>query len=96
VGYGTFVLQVLARRLRRTDDELVELVSGDVAAALNAAAQKASSLPTTSLTQFKTAAYALGLQVKNSMGDISQSVGSLKSAKLQAAAKKVPACTSLS
>ena len=55
--------------------------------ALKRAASKAQSLPTTSASVFKSAAFVLGSDVKGSMGDIGQSVAGVKSTQLAAAAK---------
>jgi hypothetical protein len=64
-------------------------------AALTAAAAKAGSLPTSSPAAFQAGAQALGASVQASIGGIGTSLGNLKSADLEAAAKKEPACQSL-
>ena len=63
--------------------------------ALSQAATQAGSLPVTSPTAFKTAAQALGASVQSSMGTIGSSLGGLKSADLEKAAKKEPSCQNL-
>jgi hypothetical protein len=64
--------------------------------ALNSAAAQAKTLPTSSPQAFKTAAATLGGSVRSSMGNIAGSLSGLNSAQLEAAAKKVPACHTLS
>jgi hypothetical protein len=64
-------------------------------AALSVAATQAGSLPTSSPTAFKTAAQSLGATVQTSMSSIGSSLSNLKSADLEAAAKKEPACQSV-
>lgn len=66
-----------------------------VKTALSDAADKASTLPTSSPQTFKTAASALGTDVQGSMSKIGTSLNSLKSPTLQAAAAKEPACKSI-
>lgn len=63
--------------------------------ALAGAASQASSLPTGSPAAFKTAAEKLGTDVRSSMSSIGASLGNLKSADLEKAAAKEPACKSL-
>ena len=60
--------------------------------ALSQAATQAGSLPTTNSTAFKTAAQSLGTTVQASMSSIGSSLSNLKSAELENAAKKEPAC----
>jgi hypothetical protein len=64
-------------------------------AALGQAASSASSLPTTSAAAFKTAADALGTNVRTSMSSIGSSLSGLKSPALEQAAKKEPTCQRL-
>ena len=63
--------------------------------ALAQAATQAGSLPVTSPTAFKTGAQALGTSVQSSMSTIGSSLGGLKSADLEKAAKKEPSCQNL-
>ena len=63
--------------------------------ALEQAAASAGSLPTSSPTAFKIAAQALGKSVQTSMSSIGGSLSGLRSAELESAAKKEPACQSL-
>ena len=67
----------------------------ELKSALTAAAAKAGTLPTNSPTAFQAGAQALGASVQTSIGGIGTSLGNLKSADLEAAAKKEPACQSL-
>jgi hypothetical protein len=62
---------------------------------LSQAATQAGSLPTSSPEAFKTAAQALGNNVRTSMGSIGSSLSGLNNADLQKAAAKEPACKSL-
>jgi hypothetical protein len=64
--------------------------------ALGSAVSSANSLPTTSATAFKTAATSLGNTVRTSMSNIGSGLNGLSSPDLESAAKKEPACTSLS
>ncbi len=64
--------------------------------ALGQAVSSASALPTASAQAFKTAAVALGTNVRNSMSSIGTSLNGLKSPALESAAKKEPACQHLS
>jgi hypothetical protein len=64
--------------------------------ALQKAASAAGSLPTTSPTAFSHAAQQLGSSVQSSLGGIGSSLSSLKSSDLENAAKKEPACQTLS
>ena len=63
--------------------------------ALSQAATQAGSLPITSPTAFKTAAQALGTSVQSSMSTIGSSLGGLKSAELEKAAKSESSCQNL-
>jgi hypothetical protein len=63
--------------------------------ALSAAAGQAGNLPVNSPTAFQAAAQKLGTTVQSSMSGIGSSLSNLKSADLESAAKKEPACTSL-
>jgi hypothetical protein len=63
--------------------------------ALSAANTTAASLPTASPEAFKTAAQQLGSTITSSMSGIGSSLNNLKSADLEAAAKKEPACQSI-
>lgn len=63
--------------------------------ALSHAAEKASSLPTSSSQEFKNAANALGTGVRSSMSSISSSLATLKSPELEQAAAKEPTCKTL-
>ncbi len=63
--------------------------------ALATADKTATTLPTTSPEAFKTAAQQLGSTITTSMGGIGSSLNNLKSADLEAAAKKEPACQSI-
>ena len=63
--------------------------------ALSQEATSAGSLPTTSPDAFRKAAEALGATVQSSMTSIGGSLNNLKSADLEAAAKKEPACQSV-
>ena len=62
---------------------------------LEQAASSAGGLPTSSPAAFKLAAQALGKSVQTSMSSIGGSLGGLKNAELENAAKKEPACQSL-
>lgn len=64
-------------------------------ATLSQAATQAGSLPTSSPEAFKTAAEALGNDVRTSMGNIGSSLSGLNNADLQKAAAKESACKSL-
>lgn len=64
--------------------------------ALSQAKDKAASLPTGSAQAFKTAAQSLGTGILSSMNNIGTSLGNLKSPELEQAAKKEPACNSVS
>jgi Flp pilus assembly pilin Flp len=64
--------------------------------ALGTADTSAQNLPTNSAAAFKTAAESLGNTVKNSMNNIGSGLNGLTSPDLESAAKKEPACTSLS
>jgi hypothetical protein len=63
--------------------------------ALQTANKSASALPTSSPEAFKTAAQQLGSTITSSMSSIGSSLNNLKSADLEAAAKKEPACQSI-
>jgi hypothetical protein len=63
--------------------------------ALGTAVNSANQLPTSSPTAFKNAAVSLGNTVRTSMSGIGSSLSGLKSAQLEAAAKKEPACQNL-
>ena len=63
--------------------------------ALSAAATQAGNLPTNSPVAFQAAAQRLGASVNTSMQGIGTPLNSLKSAALEAAAKKEPACAKL-
>jgi hypothetical protein len=64
--------------------------------ALQKAATAAGSLPTTSASAFSGAAQQLGSSVQSSLGGIGSSLSNLKSSDLENAAKKEPACQTLS
>ncbi|MBV8954468.1 MAG: hypothetical protein JO153_06180 [Solirubrobacterales bacterium] len=64
--------------------------------ALSQAKDKAASLPTGSAQAFKTGAQSLGTGILSSMNNIGTSLGNLKSPELEQAAKKEPACNSVS
>jgi hypothetical protein len=68
---------------------------GALKTTLQQAASRANSLPTTSAAAFKTAAQSLGASVQSSMSSIGSSLNGLKSAELEQAATKEPACKSL-
>jgi hypothetical protein len=63
--------------------------------ALTKAATQAGNLPTSSPQAFQTAAQSLGSSVNTSMQGIGTPLNNLKSADLEAAAKKEPACSKL-
>jgi hypothetical protein len=63
--------------------------------ALTTANKSAASLPTSSPQAFKTAAQQLGSTITSSMSGIGSSLNNLKSADLEAAAKKEAACQSI-
>ena len=63
--------------------------------AIGTALTQAKNLSTTSLQAFQKGATALGSTVQGSLGGISNSLGKLKSADLEKAAAKEPACTAL-
>jgi hypothetical protein len=67
-----------------------------VKTALTQAQSQANSLPTTDPTAFKNAAQGLGNGIRTSMSHIGASLSNLKSPELENAAKKEPACSSLS
>jgi hypothetical protein len=64
--------------------------------ALGQADTSANNLPTNSATAFKSAAESLGNTVRTSMSNIGSGLNGLSSSDLETAAKKEPACTSLS
>jgi hypothetical protein len=64
--------------------------------AIGTALTQAKNLDTSSPQAFQKGATALGSTVQSSLGGISTSLGKLKSADLEKAAAKEPACTSLS
>jgi hypothetical protein len=63
--------------------------------AIGTALTQAKALSTTSPQAFQTGAKALGATVQGSLGGISTSLGKLKSADLEKAAAKEPACKAL-
>jgi hypothetical protein len=68
----------------------------DLKQAIGSASDQAKSLSTSSPQSFKNGANKLGETVRSSLSGISSSLGKLQSADLAKAAKKEPACTSLS
>jgi hypothetical protein len=64
--------------------------------AIGSALTQAKSLPTTSSQAFTNGANQLGGTVRSSLGGITASLGKLRSAELEKAAAKEPACTALS
>jgi hypothetical protein len=64
--------------------------------AIGTALVQAQNLSTKSPQEFQKGATALGATVQSSLGGISTSLGKLKSADLEKAAAKEPACTALS
>lgn len=64
--------------------------------AISTALDQAKNLSTSSPQAFQKGATALGGTVQSSLGGISTSLGKLKSAELEKAAAKEPACTALS
>jgi hypothetical protein len=69
---------------------------GQIESALSTGKTQAASLPTSSPTAFKTAGQSLANSVRSSLSNIGSSLNGLKSPELQAAAKKEPACSSVS
>jgi len=69
---------------------------GELKQAIGSALIQAKSLSTTSPKAFKNGANQLGGTVRSSLSGISASLGKLKSADLEKAAAKEPACTALS
>jgi hypothetical protein len=67
----------------------------EVKTTLTQAKTQAGNLPTTDPTAFKNAAQSLGNGIRTSMANIGASLTNLKSAELEAAAKKEPACNTL-
>jgi hypothetical protein len=65
---------------------------GALKVALSQANTSASALPTSSPEAFRTAATTLGATITTSMSGIGSSLNNFKSAELEAAAKKEPAC----
>lgn len=63
--------------------------------ALGLAARQAQNLPTSSTSAFRSAAQRLGGSVRNSMTSIGQGLSGLRSAKLEQAAAKDPACQTI-
>jgi hypothetical protein len=68
---------------------------GQIESALTTGRSKAAALPTSSPTAFKSAGQSLASSVRSSLSNIGSSLNGLKSADLQAAAKKEPACSSV-
>jgi hypothetical protein len=79
---------------KKISDAIVSAFT-QVKTALSGAESQAGSLPTTSPAAFKAAAQSIGTGIRTSMSTIGNSLSNLKSADLETAAKKEPACTTL-